>query len=149
MRGSRFKIFGPFLVPALLVAGIATTFSSTSANGGDDEFNRPGNTLIADQFNNRVNTDPKSNPRCINGTCTGPLPTRALRLKNGDTLISDQYNHRVIEVSPDKQIVRTFGKIATLGYNIHSVAHDGLNSPYDAKRIGDYTGITPPFDNDD
>ena len=369
MPGSRFKIFGRFLVPALLVAGIATNFSSTSANGGDDEFNRPGNILIADQFNNRVievdrngkivwqfgrgpadfspasiigtndaqrvgvftlmagtgtpagqpespdcinfnpngcadnrvllvdpfghivwqygqfgvsgngpdqlntpvqntwlpnwhvlitdqgngriievrvfdkkivweydglnnpncaellenghilicdennnqalevthttpstivnsytsaggvlfsavafasrlpnrhtlitdsgnarivetdengtvfwqyftNTDPKSNPRCINGTCTGPLPTRALRLKNGDTLISDQYNHRVIEVSPDKQIVRTFGKIATLGYNTHSVAHDGLNSPYDAKRIGDYTGITPHFDND-
>ena len=74
--------------------------------------------------------------------------TRALRLKNGNTLISDQYNHRVIEASPDKQIVRSFGKIATLGYNTHSVAHGGLNSPYDAKRIGDYTGITPPFDND-
>ena len=88
-------------------------------------------------------------PRCINGTCTGPLPTRALRLKNSNTLISDQYNHRVIEVSPDKQIVRSFGKIATLGYDTHSVAHGGLNSLYDAKRIGDYTGITPPFDNDD
>ena len=54
MPGSRFKIFGRFLVPALLVAGIATNFSSTSANGGDDEFDRPGNNVIADQFNNRV-----------------------------------------------------------------------------------------------
>ena len=122
-----------------------------------------GHTLITDSGNNRIvetdesgadfwhyftNTDPKSNPRCIAGTCTGPLPTRAVRLRTGNTLISDQYNHRVIEVNHDKQIVRTFGKIATLGYDTDSVAHGGLNSPYDAKRIGDYTGITPPFDND-
>ena len=122
-----------------------------------------GHTLITDSNNARIvetdengtvfwqyftNTDPKSNPRCINGTCTGPLPTRALRLHNGNTLISDQYNHRVIEVSPDLQIVRTFGKIASLGYNIKNVENGGLNSPYDAKRIGDYTGITPPFEHD-
>jgi hypothetical protein len=122
-----------------------------------------GHTLVTDAGNARIvetdengtvfwqyftNTDPKSNPRCISGTCTGPLPTRALRLRNGNTLISDQYNHRVIEVSPDFQIVRTFGKIASLGYNTKSVEHGGLNSPYDAKRIGDYTGITPPFEHD-
>ena len=117
-----------------------------------------GHTLITDSNNNRIvetdeagdiffqyftNTDPNSTHRG-----TGPLPTRALRLRNGNTLISDQYNHRVIEVSPDLQIVRTFGKIASLGYNTKSVANGGLNSPYDAKRIGDYTGITPPFGHD-
>jgi hypothetical protein len=117
-----------------------------------------GHTLITDSNNNRIvetdeagdvffqyftNTDPNSTPRS-----TGPLPTRAMRLRNGNTLISDQYNHRVIEVSPDFQIVRTFGKIAALGYNTKSVEDGGLNSPYDAKRIGDYTGITPPFDLD-
>jgi hypothetical protein len=120
-----------------------------------------GHTLITDSGNARIvetdengnvfwqyftNTDPNSNPRCSGGTCTGPLPTRALRLKNGHTLISDQYNHRVIEVNHDMEIVRTFGKINSLGYDTHSVADGGLNSPYDAKRIGDYTGITPPFD---
>jgi hypothetical protein len=119
-----------------------------------------GHTLITDSNNARIvetdetgavfwqyftNTDPNSNPRCISGTCTGPLPTRAVRLRNGDTLISDQYNHRVIEVNQEKQIVRTFGMINSLGYNSMSVAHGGLNSPYDAKRIGDYTGLTPPF----
>jgi hypothetical protein len=113
-------------------------------------------TLITDSGNARIvetdengnvfwqyftNTDPNSNPR----GGTGPLPTRAVRLRNGNTLISDQYNHRVIEVSPDMQIVRTFGKINSLGYDTHNVANGGLNSPYDAKRIGDYTGITPPF----
>jgi hypothetical protein len=65
-------------------------------------------------------------------------------LKNGHTLISDQYNHRVIEVNHGKQIVRTFGKLGVLGYNTQSVANGGLNSPYDAKRIGDFTGLTPP-----
>jgi hypothetical protein len=123
-----------------------------------------GHTLITDAGNARIvetdengtifwqyftNTDQNSNPRCISGICSGPLPTRALRLKNGHTLISDQYNHRVIEVDHDMNIVRTFGKINSLGYDTHSVEDGGLNSPYDAKRIGDYTGITPPFDKDE
>jgi hypothetical protein len=115
-----------------------------------------GHTLITDSNHARIveidrdknvvweyftNTDPSSNLR----GGTGPLPTRAVRLRNGHTLISDQYNHRVIEVNEDKQIVRTFGKINLLGYNARDVDDGGLNSPYDAKRIGDYTGITPPF----
>jgi len=119
-----------------------------------------GHTLITDSGNARIvetdeagdvffqyftNTDPASNPRCSSGTCTGPLPTRAVRLHNGNTLISDQYNHRVIEVDPQGDIVHTFGKINSLGYDTQSVADGGLNSPYDAKHIGDYTGITPPF----
>src|SRR6202035_3744955 len=76
---------------------------------------------------------------------TGPSPTRAVRLRHGHTLISDQYNHRVIEVNHAKQIVRTHVKLVDLGYNTGSVADGGLNSPYDAKRIGDYTGLTRPF----
>ena len=115
-----------------------------------------GNTLITDSNHARIvevdrdnnvvweyftNTDPNSNQR----GGTGPLPTRAVRLKNGHTLISDQYNHRVIEVNHAKHIVRTFGKLGDLGYNADNVADGGLNSPYDAKRIGDYTGLTPPF----
>lgn len=135
------------------VSGVA--FSSRLENG---------NTLVTDSNHARIveidrnkhvvweyftNTDPHSNPRCGGGTCTGPLPTRAVRLSNGHTLISDQYNHRVIEVDHNKRIVRTFGKIDSLGYNAHNVCGGGLNSPYDAKRIGDYTGLTPPFGFDD
>ena len=122
-----------------------------------------GHTLITDSGNARIvetdekggafwqyftNTDAENNARCISGVCSGPSPTRALRLHNGNTLISDQYNHRVIEVSPHFQIVRSFGDIPTPGYNTKSVKDGGLNSPYDAKRIGDYTGITPPFEHD-
>ena len=117
-----------------------------------------GHTLITDSNNNRIvetdeagdvffqyftNTDPNSTLRP-----GGPLPTRAVRLRNGHTLNSDQYNHRVIEVTHEGEIVHAFGKIATLGYNTESVADGGLNSPYDAKRIGDYTGLTAPFDHD-
>jgi hypothetical protein len=76
---------------------------------------------------------------------TGPSPTRAVRLRHGHTLISDQYNHRVIEVNHAKHIVHTWGKLDSLGYNAENVADGGLNSPYDAKAVGDYTGLTPPF----
>ena len=115
-----------------------------------------GHTLITDSNHARVveidsgknvvwqyftNTDPNSNPR----GGSGPLPTRAVRLSNRHTLISDQYNHRVIEVNRGKRIVRTFGNLNAPGYSTGQVADGGLNSPYDAKRIGDYTGLTPPF----
>ena len=115
-----------------------------------------GHTLITDSNHSRiVEIDQNKNVvweyfTCTGATCnlprgTGPLPTRAVRLRNGHTLISDQYNHRVIEVNHGKQIVRTFGELGQPGYNTISVADGGLNSPYDAKRIGDYTGLTPPF----
>jgi hypothetical protein len=138
---------------------------------GDPNINEPvsgvafasrlenGHTLITDSNHSRiVEIDEDKNVvweyfTCRGAGCnlsrgTGPLPTRAVRLRNGHTLISDQYNHRVIEVNHAKQIVRTFGKLGDLGYNTESVADGGLNSPYDAKRIGDYTGLTPPFADD-
>jgi hypothetical protein len=114
-----------------------------------------GHTLITDSNHNRiVEIDEDKNVvweyfTCHGSGCnlprgTGPLPTRAVRLRNGHTLISDQYNHRVIEVNQAKKIVRTFGKLGDRSYNTESVANGGLNSPYDAKRIRDFTGLTPP-----
>ncbi len=96
-----------------------------------------------------TNTDPLSVP--------APLPTRAVRLRNGDTLISDQFNNRVIRVSPAGQILASYGLPLAgaagpigdnVGYDLHTT-QKGLYSPYDAKVVGDYTGLTPPFDNDD
>ena len=115
-----------------------------------------GHTLITDSNHSRiVEIDAHKKPvwqyfTCHDSGCnlargTGPLPTRAVRLRNGHTLISDQYDHRVIEVDRNKHIVRTFGKLGDLSYNPNNVSDGGLNSPYDAKRIGDYTGLTPPF----
>lgn len=106
-----------------------------------------GDTLITDSNNNRIvevngddevvwqyltNTSPGSNP--------APLPTRAVRLKNGDTLISDQFNDRVIEITPTGQIVFQQGALDAPGNG-----NNQLNGPYDAKVIGDFTGLTRPF----
>ncbi len=110
-----------------------------------------GHTLITDSNNNRIvevdagdnllweyatNTQPSSN--------ANPLPTRAVRLTDGGTLISDQFNDRVIVVNHNKAIVRTFGTLNVPGYGASST-RQGLNAPYDAKVIGDFTGLTPPF----
>jgi hypothetical protein len=120
---------------------------TTTLNGAAFASRLPnGHTLITDANNNRIvevtitgqvvfsyvtNTRPGSNPN--------PLPTRAVRLLNGDTLISDQFNDQVIEVTPAGQIVFTQGVIDTDGSGF-----DQLNGPYDAKVVGDYTGLTPP-----
>jgi hypothetical protein len=114
-----------------------------------------GNTLLTDSGNSRAvevdsgdnlvwqyvtNTDPASNP--------APLPTRAVRLANGDTLISDQFNNRVIRVDSSGNIVMSYGlplaNGANIGYDL-STTQKGLYAPYDAKVVGDYTGLTPPF----
>jgi len=107
-----------------------------------------GNTLITDSNNNRIlevtpagkvvwtyvtNTRP--------GSVAMPFPTRAVRLKTGNTLISDQFNHQVIEVDPIGNIVFSQGKIGVAGNGFNE-----LNAPYDAKVVGDYTGLTAPGD---
>ena len=117
-----------------------------------------GNTLITDSGNSRaVEVDANDSvvwqyvtntaPRSVKA----PLPTRAVRLRNGDTLISDQFNNRVIRVSAAGALVasyglplaggKTIGKNS--GYGLQST-QQGLYAPYDAKVIGDYTGLTPP-----
>lgn len=106
-----------------------------------------GNTLITDSGNNRIvevtpakmvvwtyvtNTRP--------GSISDPLPTRAVRLSNGDTLISDQFNDQVIEVNHAGEIVFSQGMIAVNGTGFNQ-----LYAPYDAKVVGDYTGLTQPL----
>jgi outer membrane protein assembly factor BamB len=91
-----------------------------------------------------------------------PQPTRAVRLANGDTLISDQLNNRVIRVNHAGKITADYGLPLPLdggtfsggsagilignnfGYGLYST-QEGFYSPYDAKVIGDYTGLTPPL----
>ena len=106
-----------------------------------------GDTLITDSNNSRIvevdgtdhvvwqylTNDPLGNP--------APLPTRAVRLHNGNTLISDQFNDRVIEVTKTGQIVFQQGDL-----NVPDDGFNQLNGAYDAKQIGDFTGLTPPFD---
>lgn len=127
-----------------------------------------GDTLLTDAGNSRaVEVDANDNFVWQYFTDTDPLsvsapaPTRAIRLHNGDTLISDQFNNRVIRVSSGGSIVMSYGLPLTgmtldgtggvignnVGYDLHTT-QNGLYSPYDAKILGDYTGLTPPFDFD-
>ncbi|HKI17876.1 MAG TPA: hypothetical protein VKA15_08340 [Isosphaeraceae bacterium] len=114
-----------------------------------------GHTLLTDSNNSRIvevdqhdqvvwqyftNTDPNSNP--------APLPTRAIRLHNGNTIISDQFNDRVIIIDSGQNIVAAYGNLNQPGFGLHNTAQ-GLFAPYDAKVIGDYTGLTPPSDHGD
>lgn len=106
-----------------------------------------GDTLISDANNNRiaeVNRDDHLVWQYVTNTQPGsnanPQPTRGIRLANGDTLISDQFNNRVIEVTPGGKIVFEQGKLNDPGNS-----SDRLNGPYDAKQVGDFTGLTPPF----
>ena len=73
------------------------------------------------------------------GSMSMPLPTRAVMLRNGNILISDQFNDQLIEINMHKRIVFRQGKIQVDGNGFNQ-----LNAPYDAKVIGDYTGLTPP-----
>jgi outer membrane protein assembly factor BamB len=110
-----------------------------------------GHTLITDSNNNRIlEVDSAGNvvwsysTNTRAGSVSSPLPTRAVRLRNGNTLISDQNNMQVIEVNPSQNIVWSQGTIGIAG-----TGFDMLNGPYDAKVVGDYTGLTPPFRDDD
>jgi putative pyrroloquinoline-quinone binding quinoprotein len=109
-----------------------------------------GDTLITDGGNNRiVDVDASGNvvwtyyTNARAGSVSNPAPSRAVMLKNGNVLISDQYNMQVIEIDASQNIVWSQGTIAVAGNGF-----DQLNGPYDAKVIGDYTGLTPPFGRD-
>jgi PQQ-like domain len=106
-----------------------------------------GTTLITDSGNNRI-LDVDSAGKVVwsyytnmrPGSVSNPNPTRAVLLRNGNVLISDQNNMQVIEINPEHKIVWSQGEIAVPGDGF-----DKLNGPYDAKVVGDYTGLTPPF----
>lgn len=111
-----------------------------------------GTTLITDGGNNRVvDVDASGNvlwtyyTNMRMGSVSNPAPSRAVQLRNGDILISDQNNMQVIELDSSHQnIIWSQGEIAVAG-----TGFDMLNGPYDAKVIGDYTGLTPPFGDHD
>jgi hypothetical protein len=112
-----------------------------------------GNTLLTDSNNNRI-VEVNANDKIVwqyvtntrPGSIAAPLPTRAVRLRNGNTLISDQFNNQVIEINHETipGIVFTQGMIAVMGGGFNE-----LNGPYDAKVVGDFTGLTRPPKLDD
>ncbi len=134
---------------------IVTTFTASGTLGACAFASRlpNGDTLLTDAGNNRaVEVDAQDNVVWQYVTDLqaqsnpSPSPSRALRLSNGNTIISDQFNDRVIVVNPGGSIVATYGHLNNPGYGPLN-ASQGLNAPYDAKVIGDYTGLTPPAQN--
>lgn len=125
-----------------------------------------GDTLLTDSGNARiVEVDSNDVPVWEYFTTNAlgvaaPLPTRAVRLRDGDTLISDQFDNLVIRIDANKNLVASYGLAPTgggtlpvpptspvgvnFGYST-TTTMAGLYAPYDAKVIGDYTGLTPPF----
>lgn len=125
-------------------------FSSRLTNG-DTLITDSGNARIVEVDSNdvpvwqyQINTNAPS--------VAAPLPTRAVRLANGDTLISDQFNNRVIRINSAGTILMSYGLPLSgggaIGNNVgYSTTNtqSGLYAPYDAKVVGDFTGLTPPF----
>jgi len=144
---------------------IVKTFTATNSLGAVAFASRldNGHTLLTDAGNSRA-VEVDANDIIVwqyftagdSNSVAAPLPTRAVRLRNSDTLISDQFNNRVIRVNLAGQIVMSYGKPLAgggsiginKGYDLHTT-QNGLYAPYDAKVVGDYTGLTPPFDFDD
>jgi hypothetical protein len=137
----------------ILTAGgtLNTLAFASRLENGDTLLTDSGNARIVEVDANDVvvweyftDTDPLS--------VAAPLPTRAVRLRNGDTLISDQFNNRVIRIDHAKNLLASYGLPLdgggaignNVGYNLLST-QKGLYSPYDAKIVGDYTGLTPPI----
>jgi hypothetical protein len=107
-----------------------------------------------------TNNAPKSPAGSM--SVASPQPTRAVRLADGNTLISDQLNNRVILINHAGKILADYGLPlpvdggtfsggsagiligVNVGYGLYST-QAGMYSPYDAKIIGDYTGLTPPL----
>jgi hypothetical protein len=122
--------------------------TSSSLSGAAFASRLPdGDTLITDSNNNRILVVTHAKQVIFSyatnmrpGSMAMPLPTRAVMLRNGNILISDQFNDQVIEINMHKHIVFRQGKIQVDGSGFNR-----LNAPYDAKVIGDYTGLTPPF----
>jgi len=108
-----------------------------------------GNTLITDSNNNRVLEVDKARPgnivwsyRTASRTSAGnPVPTRAVRLQNGHTLVTETLDDQVIEIdgTPEHHVVYWHGRLGGAGSGPGE-----LDQPYDAKVIGDYTGLTSP-----
>jgi hypothetical protein len=131
---------------------IVSTFTASTTLGACAFASRlrDGHTLLTDAGNNRI-VEVDENDAVVwqyvtnleTGSNPSPAPTRGLRLRNGRTIISDQFNHRVIIVDRRGSILVQYGSLNVAGFGSAN-ANEGLNGPYDAKVIGDFTGITSP-----
>ncbi len=121
----------PNVLNAAAFASRVCNFDTVITDGGNNRILQvtPGGTV---DFVYYTNTQ--------QGSVSDPTPSRAIRMCNGNTLISNQFDGQVIEINPQSMIVWSYGQIG-----VNGSGPGLLNGPYDAKVVGDYTGITPPF----
>ena len=133
------------------MAIVATWTAGGTLNGPAFASMLPnGNVLITDAGNNRIvivdpsdtvvfqyytNKQKNSNPN--------PAPSHAIMTQEGNIVISDQINERVIVIDQHMHILHQYGILNTPGYGTSST-QQGIDWPYDAKVIGDWTGLTEP-----
>jgi outer membrane protein assembly factor BamB len=108
-----------------------------------------GNTLITDANNNRVlEVSAAQSPDVVWMYLTtgrtprgNPQPSRAVRLANGHTLVTETFDDQVIEIdgTPEQNVVYSHGMLG-----VAASGASELNQAYDAKVVGDFTGLTPP-----
>src|SRR5262249_52957088 len=100
-----------------------------------------GKTLIADAGNGRVLevTQQGTVSWNVQGRAGGS-PVHVARMANGHTMVADETLNYVYELNGQGKEGFTYGNPAMLG----GISAGLLNWPYDAKVIGDYTGLTPP-----
>ena len=109
-----------------------------------------GTILVTDGGNNRIvildqndnvvfqyytNKQKKSN--------SNPAPSHAIMTLEGNIVISDQINERVIVIDQKGHLLHQYGLLNAPGYGT-SNTQQGIDWPYDAKVIGDWTGLTQP-----
>lgn len=109
-----------------------------------------GKILITDSGNNRIiMVDHNDNvvfeyfTNTQKGSNSSPQPSHAVMLQDGHILISDQINERVIVIDKKMHLIHQYGNLNAPGYGT-SNTQQGIDWPYDAKVIGDWTGLTEP-----
>jgi hypothetical protein len=109
-----------------------------------------GDILISDSGNNRIITVDRNDmvgfqyfTNKQKGSNPNPQPSHAIMTQDGHIVISDQINNRVIVIDKKMHILHQYGIIDTPGYSTTSTKQ-GIDWPYDAKVIGDFTGLTQP-----
>jgi PQQ-like domain len=108
-----------------------------------------GNTLITDSNNNRVLEINSANPPIVvwtyetaTRTTQGMMmPSSAVRLADGHTLVTEPFADQVVEIdgTPQQNVVYTHGGLGMAGNGTNE-----LNQAYDARVVGDFTGLTAP-----
>ncbi len=109
-----------------------------------------GHFLVTDLGYNRVvELDPTDKlvwegwTYMLPGSDRAPVASRAVPRRNGDLVIAENRNHRIAITDVQFNLVASYGNVGRPGYGT-ARADEGLSAPFDAKVIGESTGLVTP-----